>query len=247
MTEKPRGRFWCSKCGWHRRARPEDPQTVHCGNSKCTYLVSQRHETKEEVRASLIKSLSEMCSWSEDYAKGFVAGAGLVEDGALAEANALLEKLVEAKMLKTKLEAGNYTHEEGVKLDADYRALKKEAWAKAFKWFGWDVEVEGFPPVTMHQGKVVDKLPPEEEKNLKHFPKVGALAWFVYPVRIEQGKIIEHIEGGVVVQYTDGHTERWAHNMVFTQKEALEQWPACARSHKVVAESADIVYYQDKN
>ena len=163
--------FFCTKCGWHRRPRDTDPKSVMCGNPSCNYVVTRTKMSKKEVRESLALNLQELCAWSKEYAKGFVDGAGMVEDNALANCSGILEKLVEAKMLKTKLANENMTTDEFKLVVVQYKKLRDEGWAKAFEWFGWDVEVDGFPPATMLQGKEVDKLPPEEEAKLKHFPK----------------------------------------------------------------------------
>jgi hypothetical protein len=109
-------------------------------------MVSQRTETKEEVRAALVKNLCDMCSWSEDYAKGFVAGAAMVEDKSLAVCAGILEKLVEAKMLRRKLEHEHLTANEVKLVVSQYKKLRDEGWTEAFSWFGWDVDVVGFPP-----------------------------------------------------------------------------------------------------
>lgn len=153
--------YLCTKCGWGRLARHGDPLHAHCGNPDCGYSVSLQDPPKKEQREKLTKTLTELCGWPRDQAQAYINGMHVVQDGPLKAARKALTLLVEAKLLKDKLESGKYTHEEGVEMSVRYKKLKDAGWAAAKAWLGW--EVADLKPAPGNDGFYEDELMKDKE------------------------------------------------------------------------------------
>ena len=153
--------FFCTKCGWSRRAREGDPEHVACGNPKCNYGVARNDQTPDEIRDGLRKNLISLYGWSEKTATAYINGVKLRE-GTVEVCTSILEDLVEAKMLKTKWRKAKEAGEPWVEDQQRYITLRDDAWARAFKWFGWDVD-ELIDMTPAKDTEIVHRLPADEE------------------------------------------------------------------------------------